>query len=978
VEEKAIASFAADWPHILIVGGENRTFYLDYVSYSLKEIDSALLEMKQVNCIEAFALEDVIALGCSDGAVRIWHVLNGTVTKLATNSNKPIVGMFSHYSDVGTFLTAVSEDGIFSKWRVHSNSEPTAEFKEGKGSYDVYGMTFDSTEHALMILTDVGIIIRDYYNNKETARYKLPSSSKQSYVSLKFFGHTKFAGSSTLALSKDGKSIGLVSTKASGSAPSPMASFSFGSMPAVVAAGTELEPMTLLDVAEWPKSPETSKIKFLFFDIHQTNPTLVFVATSVGLSIVHVDSFATPRFALIKAEAPPPSATTTASPPIPSANSAPKISSRASSNALQLQPQPGAPSRVFFVSESQIWSIASAGPNERGAIVSFPSPFASLAPGHGGDDSVRIATSPSGSYLSVMYEKLNKYDIYSIETKKVIDTGSRILGLVWCQSKEGPITSRAKDGTPSQSGSGSLSARGSAEKDVFAFLEGPPSAASGAGGIGGAGTDSKTKKKGVSVSEASATRTVTLNVKKVGNSAHDTIVSFETGWNSNPRVFTGPLIGVDLKPDTSSSNASSSSSTISSNFQFYTWTGEKIGIPMPSPLEVQWDLSSMKYCLFTYEQYFCVFSIRPKFKLMAKVSGPVLSSLWYNGCLFYTTRTDLKCFFASVFDSREAVISATPTDAFSSSLLSSTQQLQENLNGCSIVELANDKIVLLTHDHRIVSIIIDNPVTQFYVLAHAGRVTAAVQLANAVVPTRHHPMMSKFLEARGRVDAAGALNLPPQYKLQLYLKHGYLAEAHTVFSSMVKQCRLDMNSAHEIDLDGTNRTFNSLHVRKMLVSAAHKLVQTAMSAGNMLLIGKVWSRLAKIEPTAYRHLALFYAQNGFTQPLQDLYKQLCNEASRDPAIKEEIKFVAVHLSDKALSDSLQAASNSYAEYIISLHETAEREAELIETWNARIGAESDADTLLSGSLSNTSGISYSTTMLKTNDSKEKSRSPIIW
>lgn len=1014
-----MSSFAGDWPHLLLVCGQNRVFYLDYVSYALREIEMSQLDSKEVICMEAFALEDFVAFGCSDGAVRLWHVLTGAVTKLATNSSKPIVGMFSHYSEMGSFLTVVSEDGIFTKWRVPSHADPVVEIKEGKGNYEVLDMTFDSTEHTLILTTDKGVVVRDYYNNKELNRLKISPAIKTSYISLKYFAHTKFSGSSTLALAKDGKSLAICNTQP------PTSPGSLLSLPTTTS--TDIDPYTILESADFPRGDKDNKVKMLYFDVHPTNASLVFIATTNGLVSASIDPFSTPQFALIRSDTLGTTSTSTTSgsslpPP------GPRLTSKTSSNSLQSQPA-SVPSKVFFVNEGQIWNIASAGANERGAVVSFPSLFVTLPAGSG---DVQIATSPSGQYLSVFYEKLYKYEIFSVETKKVIDTASRVLGLVWCQSKEGPKMVKLKDvadGTAPKSGS--TSARSTA--DAFAFLEGPPSVSTGthpnvtvtiASGFGssnaapgatsGATTSSSLHSSsssvpggplqpgGSSASGSSTTmsapknvvnkilgrasesvpaaqptsRKITLNVKKTGNATHETVASFEAPMTSQPRLFPGPLLGIDVK---SEPGASASISQAGSNFMFYSWSGEKVGVPMPTPLDVTWDYNSMKYCLFTYESHFCVFSVAPRFKLLAKVSDLILSSLWFNGCLFYTTRTDVKCFFASAIDSREAVMSATPTDAFTSSLLARSQQMQENLNGCSLVELTNDKLVLLTHDYRIVTVIIDNPLAQVYILAHAGKVAAAVQLANSLVPAKHHAALARFLEARGRVDAAGQLSLTPYEKLQLYLRHSNLTEALEIFSAMVKQCRLAMNAEHDIvdedDESSLQATSKTLQTRQLLASAAHRLARAAVNNGNAQLIGKVWERLSRIEPTAYRHLALFYAQNGFTNQLQDLYKKLSAEANRDPAIKEEIKYVAVHISNKLLSDSLLNASNSYAEYILSLHETPEKEAELVETWNARIQTETDPDTLLSGLSGSSASTSISfSSIMKTSDSKDKSRS----
>lgn len=1104
-----MSSFAGDWPHLLIVCGQNRVFYLDYVSYALREIEMSQLDSKEVHCMEAFALEDFVAFGCSDGAVRLWHVLTGAVTKLVTNSSKPIVGMFSHYNEMGSFLTVVSEDGIFTKWRVHGTADPVVEIKEGKGNYDVLDMTFDSTEHTLILVTDKGVVVRDYYNNKELQRLKIgatsassnssssgsaPTTSKTAYISLKYFAHTKFSGSSALALAKDGKTLAICNTQPGGSA----ATSSFASlipMPSAPSASTEIEPWTILESSDFPKGDKDAKVKMLFFDVHPTNASLVFIATSAGLVSASIDPFSTPQFALIKCDTPPTSPNQPlASPSSVSGNASsalgsstgslgpssagsqaggassaavPRLSSKTSSNSLQVQY--GGPSKIFFVNENQIWNIASAAANERGgAVVSFPSLFVALPAGSG---DVKIAMSASGQFLSVFYERQNKYDIFSVETKKVVETASRVLGIVWCQSREGPKMVKLKDiqsDVAAMKAGPPGSARGNAfASDSIAFLEGPPSpnqssashysvtvthgigpgalhgigsaSSSSGGGSGGGSNSSGSTSSGLGASTASsggssgtgsassgtnsfigmgpggvtagsggasgsanvvkkilgkdrasnadpahATRKITLNVKRSGNASHETVATFDAPLNSQPKIFAGPLLGIDVR---SEPDASTNITQTAANFQFYSWSGDKIGVAMPTPLDVSWDYASMKYCLFTYESHFCVFSVSPKFKLLAKVSDLVLSSLWFNGCLFYTTRTDVKCFFASAIDSREVVVSATPTDAFTSALLAKSQQTQENLNGCSIVELANDKLVLLTHDYRVVTIVIDNPLTQVYILAHAGKVSAAVSLANSQVHPRHHPALSKFLEARGRVDAAGQLSLSAQEKLQLYLRHSNLTEALEVFSAMVRQCRQEMNAEHELldDFDGDAQASSgqkTLYTRQILAYAAHRISKAATAAGNIQLIGKVWDRLSRIEPTAYRHLALYFAQNGLETQLQDLYKKLTIEANRDPAVKEEIKFVAVHMSNKILSDSLLNASNSYAEYILSLHESEAHEAELIDTWNARIQTETDHDTLLSGLSSGSASTTISfSSIMKGAESMENARSsvaPMKW
>jgi len=125
----------------------------------------------------------------------------------------------------------------------------------------------------------------------------------------------------------------------------------------------------------------------------------------------------------------------------------------------------------------------------------------------------------------------------------------------------------------------------------------------------------------------------------------------------SPVLFGGVLLGLGGRSDVSTLVGESNDT-----MQFFTWEGDKIGTyansvtlfrqfplnffrfsPLPNPISINWDPTT-KYCLFIYEDYFCIFTARPSFKLLAKISDVVISAVWYNQCLFYSSiAADIKC-----------------------------------------------------------------------------------------------------------------------------------------------------------------------------------------------------------------------------------------------------------------------------------------------------------------------------------------------
>lgn len=160
-EAKRLQAFKAphignQFPHLIFVIGEQRSFVFDYVSCALKELDHALFDGKPPACAEVFSHENVIAFGSDDGVIRLFDCMAWKVDKKLTGGhNKPIVKLYSHYEDGHTFLVSASEDGMFCKWFFGADGAVALDSRsETKGSLTVTDFSIDPIELQLIASTD--------------------------------------------------------------------------------------------------------------------------------------------------------------------------------------------------------------------------------------------------------------------------------------------------------------------------------------------------------------------------------------------------------------------------------------------------------------------------------------------------------------------------------------------------------------------------------------------------------------------------------------------------------------------------------------------------------------------------------------------------------------------------------------------------------------------------------------------------------
>ena len=66
----------------------------------------------------------------------------------------------------------------------------------------------------------------------------------------------------------------------------------------------------------------------------------------------------------------------------------------------------------------------------------------------------------------------------------------------------------------------------------------------------------------------------------------------------------------------------------------YTKNGNKVGIPMETPVKMVWSPSGA-YCIAMYPKTTTIFTTRPAFKIIADVNETLSSCLWHHDYLFY-------------------------------------------------------------------------------------------------------------------------------------------------------------------------------------------------------------------------------------------------------------------------------------------------------------------------------------------------------
>lgn len=552
----------------------------DYVSYDLKEMD--LFDNKMVHCIEAFAQEDYIAFGCSDGVVRLWDAVTKEVVKTLQASPKHVFGMHSYYEHDGSFLCVVGVDGSVSKWKVSRNSEPILDSKS-PGFTEVYDFSPNGIDRTLNILTEKYVIVRDYINDIDVTKVSL--NAKSSFSSIYTFSHPKYPSSSTILLSKDGKTA--------------------------YYSDMMFHEETLRPVITCNQLPKREKAKFTCLAVHPLQPYRIALASNAGISIILVNMNSNPNFCVLAAG---------------SANT----------------------SKILYPDKNTVYSVSIIGSNNDKLEVSLPNEFYKLS----SPEELEISVSPTQSYFLLHYPTKQRFDILSIADKKVVESGKAVK-ITW------------KD----------------REEDKYAFIE--PEIIE---------NEDKKKKK-----EVQTKKNVSLKLKVVGKGSSTLTVSnmscdsISTNWS----LFGGFLLSVGTYDNISPETQNKSNHTI----QFYSWDGDKIGFPLPAPMHVSWDPYG-KYCLLTYERYFCIFETKPKFKLLSKNVGTIISLYWYDEILFYSTCDHIHCLI--VDEGKEAVLYDFPREAFTSLLTRSTQQ---NIDpNSAIVEVKNNNLVLLGPDYQIVQL----------------------------------------------------------------------------------------------------------------------------------------------------------------------------------------------------------------------------------------------------------------------------------
>eukprot|EP01127_Copromyxa_protea_P014765 TRINITY_DN4162_c0_g1_i1.p1 TRINITY_DN4162_c0_g1~~TRINITY_DN4162_c0_g1_i1.p1 ORF type:complete len:1004 (-),score=160.99 TRINITY_DN4162_c0_g1_i1:150-3161(-) len=813
----------------VIIHTENFVFFWDYSTNQWSLIDSPSVGGKLVTCLQILTqIPHCLALGCSDGAIRLWNMQTWSCTAKIPISKSTIIHIAAIFKEE-TFIVTVSADFVVSVANVASSTSQTLctltcdELQE---------FCFNYRTAELVVLTNKGVVTMDIDTKEKVSHVSMPKR----YIATSPFYHFGFSQDTVVGLSLTRTHIA-----------------AFDVTQRIV------DHLYLLWIHKLKHNGEPLK-QIIGFKIHPVFSHQIFVYHDKGVSLVavhpeirspnqivlphngvpHVCFFekqkllgyplpdTVPTHNLGEYEIPVAStsprlsrtSSVASNSPVHASRSAPMMSSRTSLDAsvdvsLKIpesldegmhSPTVTPRTSTFGMSRAKSSRMLVGVTTPRAAasqIVSSPSapvssyhsPDLSPQPSLSFKDTnvsshaepaqiftaaypmqARLSVSPSKAYIIIFWEDHCKFQVVRVADWAVLTEGDA-KSVAWCNYKDNFVVLHP-------------SIDSKEEKEINEVLEQEK---------GLRKILLEKRYKGQKLQDNWTKFEKKVKKDKLKNSADTATpgkVEYDTGicrfsvreiddvlggthaigsrvfnalWAG--QVYGGTLIGVKYVAKSSNEPEEKERERLKL-LRFYTWPKDKekvreVGPPMVAPLDIVWD-PSFSYCLFIWENRFKIYECTPKWQQQYVGEGvSVISATWHNKVLYLATQEKILCLFPE-----KQTWTVTAGTVGWNALYSFN--IPNNFFGpVSLIFNPRTSTVGVVHpDQRSYSTIhSQNSNFKFYSLVQAGLVSEALKWANTVESSVSQDQFADFLVHRGYLREALELNIPAIKKFNMCVEY---------------------------------------------------------------------------------------------------------------------------------------------------------------------------------------------------------------
>eukprot|EP01080_Neovahlkampfia_damariscottae_P010372 gene10372-2901_t len=395
--------------------------------------------------------------------------------------------------------------------------------------------------------------------------------------------------------------------------------------------------------------------------------------------------------------------------------------------------------------------------------------------------------------------------------------------------------------------------------------------------------------------------------KVVDKNIKPILENFET-LESVKRLFGGGLIGLEFE----------SQNEIC--FQFIQWNGQQSqGGFLPKPKQIAWDKLSFG-CVLVFEDSYAVFSYHPIFKVKCYVKEKIEDAIWWNSTLFLSTSMDIKAVFP-LNDKIDQVVLASydlvrygcnPEEGGEDTGMDPIPELKPKAP-VNLVDVVGNNLITMDCNTELHKIPISHPSLKFRILVVAGCIGRALEW----LPFIHeelHDSLADFLCARGyNKEACKIETLSPSKKLTLCIEHGLVDVAFETISQ-IEQYRYD---------NLTNRELGYLYIR--IGSKAEMLNQKDIAE-------KSFRRAFDISNLGLNNLVVHYAKYQNSQKLKDLKEEriLKNDHS-------SVAIISFFLFDgNTTRESLKSAKEFSLAALLNSKGEGQQQQQLLSEWENEV------------------------------------------
>eukprot|EP01112_Ceratiomyxa_fruticulosa_P023470 TRINITY_DN8975_c0_g1_i1.p1 TRINITY_DN8975_c0_g1~~TRINITY_DN8975_c0_g1_i1.p1 ORF type:complete len:402 (+),score=77.77 TRINITY_DN8975_c0_g1_i1:88-1206(+) len=364
----------------------------------------------------------------------------------------------------------------------------------------------------------------------------------------------------------------------------------------------------------------------------------------------------------------------------------------------------------------------------------------------------------------------------------------------------------------------------------------------------------------------------------------------------------GGLLGVWMINDSANNNNQNSSNQNNNSnnneanneseekevvFQFFGWDKNvPIGGKIPAPLHVIWD-STQRYCVLTYQDYFCIFLSSVSFSFIGKFPYSIVSGAFYGQTFFFSTPNSIYALFPHKEDSYPLLIASCSKTFTHNDLLSHYKDLSVSFLQCpignlTIVGVITNTLWVMDALYNFHSLSIHQPLLQFLMLVQNGNINEAVEFI-PMFDSRFHFSLATFMSVRGYGQYVVSFSgLSVWTKFNICSKYNLLENALELIPQLVNS--LTQNQS------GVSLPYNF----DMLASVCVEVGKKASDNNNEATALRAYQSAANLSPAFYPHLIRHLASKGQTQLLQKLKSSL----ETSPKLQTHALYIEFFLSNE--------------------------------------------------------------------------------